>query len=732
MTKIIIYYFFLISTLLFAEKSITISRVETPIIIDGIIEDSEWANAAIAKEFFEIKPAENQPSITETKVLIQYDKNNLYIAFKAFDIPEEIRARQSKRDEIFEDDRVGVILDPQDAGVMAYVFASNPYGNQGDSQKFGQSEREDWDAVWSSSGRITLDGYEVEMAIPFSTFRVSNSDDKNWRISFYRVVPRGDSNRINSWVPNDRNNRCDICQLGYVNGIKDINTRSPIELLPSTVGSYDNAMTSNIGLGISVPLGTSGTAEITINPDFSQVESNATRIDVNSTTALSYPETRPFFNEGIDLFNTGSYGWKPKIRSIYTRSINQPIVAAKILGQFGDTQYGYLGAKDQNTSSIVPFREFSSSIDKMGESFSNILRVKHALDEGAYIGGLLSDRRYKIGSGTMGGVDGLYRINRNLSLDWQLFFSNIVEPDDTTLSTDFNGYMFSEDSLTGNFDGEVFSGHSAYLSLERTGRDWGSTLLFSQRSPTFRADNGYLDVNDEKRIIATFYKIIYPVSKQIDELSFVIATGRNYYYDMSWSGSWLYLNHDGKLAGQFQYELTFITDNQMYLGLRYNNDYSIGFELDKNISKTISIGFEPQFGTEIIRNVDNPYQARNIGVSGRLKLNPNNKFKLHIRLNQSRSTEFDTDKEIYSDLIARLRLEYQGTSALNLRLVTQYHDFYGEFDIQPLISFQPDPFSIYYIGMSKSFLKVDGQVKEPYWIQNFSQVYIKAQKLFSF
>ena len=732
MTKIIIYYFFLIGTLLFAEKSITISRVETPIIIDGIIEDSEWANAAIAKEFFEIKPAENQPSITETKVLIQYDKNNLYIAFKAFDIPEEIRARQSKRDEIFEDDRVGVILDPQDAGVMAYVFASNPYGNQGDSQKFGQSEREDWDAVWSSSGCITLDGYEVEMAIPFSTFRVSNSDDKNWRISFYRVVPRGDSNRINSWVPNDRNNRCDICQLGYVNGIKDINTRSPIELLPSTVGSYDNAMTSNIGLGISVPLGTSGTAEITINPDFSQVESNATRIDVNSTTALSYPETRPFFNEGIDLFNTGSYGWKPKIRSIYTRSINQPIVAAKILGQFGDTQYGYLGAKDQNTSSIVPFREFSSSIDKMGESFSNILRVKHALDEGAYIGGLLSDRRYKIGSGTMGGVDGLYRINRNLSLDWQLFFSNIVEPDDTTLSTDFNGYMFSEDSLTGNFDGEVFSGHSAYLSLERTGRDWGSTLLFSQRSPTFRADNGYLDVNDEKRIIATFYKIIYPVSKQIEELSFAIATGRNYYYDMSWSGSWLYLNHDGKLAGQFQYELTFITDNQMYLGLRYNNDYSIGFELDKNISKTISIGFEPQFGTEIIRNVDNPYQARNIGVSGRLKLNPNNKFKLHIRLNQSRSTEFDTDKEIYSDLIARLRLEYQGTSALNLRLVTQYHDFYGEFDIQPLISFQPDPFSIYYIGMSKSFLKVDGQVKEPYWIQNFSQVYIKAQKLFSF
>ena len=732
MARIIIYSFVLLGTLLFAERSITISKIEHPIIIDGIIEDSEWANAAIAKEFFEIKPAENQPSITETEVLIQYDKNNLYIAFKALDTPEEIRARQSKRDEIFEDDRVGIIIDPQDAGVMAYVFASNPYGNQGDSQKFGQSEREDWDAVWSSSGRITLNGYEVEMAIPFSTFRVSNSDDNNWRISFYRVVPREDSNRINSWVPIDRNNRCDICQLGYVNGIKGINTRSPIELLPSAVGSYDNAMKNNIGLGISVPLGTSGTAEITINPDFSQVESNATRIDVNSTTALSYPETRPFFNEGIDLFNTGSYGWKPKIRSIYTRSINQPIVAAKILGQFGDTQYGYLGAKDQNTSSIVPFREFSSSIDKMGESFSNIFRIKHSLDEGAYIGGLFSNRQYTIGSGTMGGLDGLYRINKNFSLDWQLFFSNIVEPNDTTLSTDFNGYKFSEDSLTANFDGEKFAGHSAYLSLERSGRDWGSTLLFSQRSPTFRTDNGYLDVNDQKKIIATFYKIFYPVSNKIEELSFAIATGVNYYYNMSWSGSWLYINHDGKLAGQLQYELTFITDNQMYLGVRYDNDYSLMFELDKSISKTLSIGFEPQFGTEIIRNVDVPYQARNIGVSGRLKLPPIIKLKLHIRLNQSRSTEFETNKEIYSDLITRLRLEYQATSALNLRLVTQYHDFYGEFDIQPLISFQPDPFSIYYIGMSKSFLRIGDEAIEPNWQGNFSQIYIKVQKLFSF
>ena len=104
-----------------------------------------------------------------------------------------------------------------------------------------------------------------------------------------------------------------------------------------------------------------------------------TKIDINSQTALSYPETRPFFNEGIDLFNTGSFGWKPKVRTVYTRSINQPILAAKVLGQKGNTQYGYLGSSDRNGAFIVPFNDFGGTTTNLGESNANIFRFQKSI-----------------------------------------------------------------------------------------------------------------------------------------------------------------------------------------------------------------------------------------------------------------------------------------------------------------------------------------------------------------
>jgi len=725
--RLIISFSVFLSLVLASEKSLTLSSSSVTIQVDGFIEENEWLHAAVAKDYYEIIPAENKPAATETQTLVTYDEKNLYIAFKAFDDPEVVRAHQSKRDAISEDDMVGVIIDPQNNGVMAYQFYCNPFGNQGDGQKFGQADNGSWDALWYSSGRMTKDGYEVEMAIPFSTFRISNSDEYHWRITFMRKVPREDSERTNAWTPYDRDDPCDICQLGHIYGIKDIITRAPIEFLPSFVAAYDESIeySSNLGFGITLPIGNSGTAEITFNPDFSQVESNATKIDINSKTALSYPETRPFFNEGIDLFNTGSFGWKPKIRTVYTRSINQPIIAAKMLGQSGNTQYGYLGARDQNTSLIIPFGEFGGTSENLGESTTNIFRLKHSLDEGSYIGGILSDRRYNRGSGSMGGLDGLYRFNNNVQLDWQIFVSNTIEPNDTTLSTSINGYRFNEDSLTSDLDGESFSGHSAYLSLERSGRNGGSTLMYVERTPTFRADNGYVDLNDQRELNFNMGKIIYPETELFEVLYFWFAAGRVLFYDWSSSQDWLYLSHKGTMKGQFGYDITFLAENEFYQGERFNNNYKLMFEFEKNLSKMLSIEIEPQFGTEIIR-VDEPYQARNVGIGGKITLKPSNEFKIHVRLNQSRSTDFDTNEEIYSDLISRIRLEYQATSSLNVRFVTQYHDFEGTLDVQPLISYQPDPFSIYYIGTSRIYVRSIGN-----WKEDFGQVYLKIQKLFS-
>ena len=267
--KVIIVLFFF--SLLFSQKNLDIKVKSDSIVIDGTINELEWENSVIAENFVEINPGNNSPAKTRTKVLVSYDTKNLYVAFHSFDNPELIRANQSKRDDIEDDDRVIISIDPRNDGVVEHYFSSNPFGNQLDGQKFGNSDRNNWDAIWYSSGRIVENGYEVEIAIPFSTFRSVNTDELHWRINFSRFIPRKEGIRMDSWMPVDRDNTCSPCQFGHIRGMQDVEIQSPIELLPSLVGSSENSFSSSIGFGIAFPIGKSASAEVTLNPDFSQV-----------------------------------------------------------------------------------------------------------------------------------------------------------------------------------------------------------------------------------------------------------------------------------------------------------------------------------------------------------------------------------------------------------------------------------------------------------------------------
>jgi hypothetical protein len=180
------------------------------------------------------------------------------------------------------------------------------------------------------------------------------------------------------------------------------------------------------------------------------------------------------------------------------------------------------------------------------------------------------------------------------------------------------------------------------------------------------------------------------------------------------------------MKGQFGYDITLLTEDEYYKGVLFEDNYRLMFEFEKSFSKKVSLEFEPQYGTEIIRE-DEPYQARNISIGFELNLRPSNELKFNFKLDQSRSTKFESGEEVYSDLIARARFEYQATAALNFRLVSQYHDYYDTFDMQPLISYQPGPFSIFYIGTSRSYDREGTK-----WKESYGQIYLKVQKLFSF
>ncbi|HCN25583.1 MAG TPA: hypothetical protein DIS65_09520, partial [Candidatus Marinimicrobia bacterium] len=306
-----------------------IKRVLNAIIIDGDLTDLEWGKAGGTDYFVEIEPGENIRPPEKTEVKVSYDDDNLYVAFWAYADPKDIRASFQKRDQAWMDDFVAIFLDTYGDANTGTMIGSNPYGIQMDAKNNGGGDDDPtFDLVYDSKGRITDEGYEVEMAIPFSSLSFPDKNVQEWKVGFYRSLPREKRSQI-VWGGFDRTNPCFLCQMGTLIGIQGIKQRGSFEFLPAIVGSQTAELDQNntlkkgaaageASLGIKYSLSSDRVIELTINPDYSQVEADEEQVDVNTTFALFFPEKRPFFNAGNDLINT----W---INAIYTRSINNPI-----------------------------------------------------------------------------------------------------------------------------------------------------------------------------------------------------------------------------------------------------------------------------------------------------------------------------------------------------------------------------------------------------------------------
>jgi hypothetical protein len=201
-----------------------ISQVEAPIQvtrtaasairIDGLLADQEWQDAVVLDLAYEIMPGENTPSPVRTSCRITYDEQNLYFAFHALDPrPSEIRARVTDRDVHQSDDAIGVFIDPFNDERRSFEFLSNPLGVQTDLSRSdvadGDGDPEDitWDAIWNSAGRLTSDGYVVEIAIPFTSLRFPRTQEaQTWGILLFRNYPRDVRHQIAS-VPRSQLHR---------------------------------------------------------------------------------------------------------------------------------------------------------------------------------------------------------------------------------------------------------------------------------------------------------------------------------------------------------------------------------------------------------------------------------------------------------------------------------------------------------------------------------------------
>ena len=471
-----------------AAAPLEVRKAEGAIRVDALLDEPAWTTAAKLPVAYEWYPGDNIAAPVETEALVTYDERNLYVAFRAKDPqPQLIRARHHERDGGGDDDVVGFYIDPFNDDRLAYQFRANPLGVQIDAINSDVEGTEDvsWDAIWDSAGRLTPDGFVVEIAVPLQQLRIpSHAGAQTWGFLAVREWPRDVSHRLRS-VRTDQDRDCLVCQLQDIHGFETRSSGRGLEVTPTITGSDDDAFDAGVSARWAMTPGTS--LQATLNPDFSQVEADAAQLDVNTRFALFFPERRPFFSEGADFFET-------RLPLVFTRTIADPAAGAKITGKSGGQLYGALVARDEVTNLLVPGDQSSFLTSLPGESTSAFARYRRALTRSATLGGLVASRRGEDYENTVLAADSYTRITESDSLRVQLAGSRTSYPEE---------FAARVGQPRGSFDG-----HALLASYNHADRDWTWSAHYQELSPEFRADSGFVnqvgvragEVNLERRL----------------------------------------------------------------------------------------------------------------------------------------------------------------------------------------------------------------------------------------
>ena len=710
-----------------------INRVHNAIKIDGNLTELEWGKAKGTDYFLEIEPGENIIPAEKTEVKVAYDDQNLYVAFWAFADPEDIRASYQNRDRAWMDDFVAIFLDTYGDANAGTMIGSNPYGIQMDALNNGNGNDDpSFDLVYKSQGKITDEGYQVEMAIPFSSLSFPDKEVQEWKVGFYRSLPREKRSQI-VWGGFDRTDPCFLCQMGTLKGIQGIKQRGNIEFLPAIVGSQISELDQNnilqkgtalgqASLGVKYSLSSDQVAEFTINPDYSQVEADEEQVDVNTTFALFFPEKRPFFNAGNDLVDT----W---INAIYTRSINNPIASGRIINRGQQNSWYMLSAMDEDSPYIIPGEEQSFSL-LGGRSISNIFRFRRTLEEASHFGILATDRRMvnNDGSGSVVGFDTRYKFNKTYQMEFQTLFSKTQEPSDSLL---VNNSTFG-DNNTFTFDGESFVGNAVEIEFSRDTEHWGLETGYDHKTSAFRAENGFISNNNNRRIYLESYWVYTP-DKMISKVMGGFHSGIESNFDgqiktryTSFFGN-VMLPRQTRLAANITAIPYNYFKNKELTGL-----WKIRLRINSNYNKIISFGGSLGKSLEKVTSLDIPEKGSSNSFSLWTRLKVSDRMQVGGTYENYRMTTLDKKEEYYSGYLTGIRMNYQYNRALSFRLLGQYNDFSRTFQLQPLVSYQPSPFTIFYIGSTSNQiadnLSIDS-IKESQI--NDRQLFLKFQYLFN-
>ena len=449
-----------------AAPRVTIPRIEAATSVDGVLDEPAWAQAATLKDFSQYQPSDGRPAEERTEVLVWYSPDAIHFGVVARDSnPASIRATVADRDNLDREDHVTIYLDTFNDRRRAFFFAVNPLGSQQDGVQnegqfsagstFGGSVDKSPDYRFDSKGRVTTDGYVVEIRIPFKSLRYPGGGPQTWGLNIKRKTQR--TGYEDTWT-DARRVASFLAQSGTIDGLHDLERGVVTEVQPFVTGSSAGLRAAegtfrreaaDLNAGANVRLGfTNLSIDATLNPDFSQVESDAGLITVNQRFALFFAEKRPFFLEGIELFSTPN-------QLVYTRQIVDPITGGKVTGKFGAFGVAHLTAVDDTGN---------------GNALFNVTRVRRDIGRNSVAGVTLTDRS---GEGAF---------NRVLAADARLVFKRLY-------------YVLGQ--VGGSWTGNGRGGSPIWtMELDRTARRWGFNYKLNAVGESFESRAGFVPRNN--------------------------------------------------------------------------------------------------------------------------------------------------------------------------------------------------------------------------------------------
>jgi hypothetical protein len=460
-----------------ARQAITIPRVQTPPTIDDFLSGEPPSRPdLVVTAFLQRDPGDLVPASERTEAYLSYDHDNLYVVFvcRAAN-PSQVRARMARREAMYADDHVGLLLDTFNDRQRAYMFFVSPLGIQGDGiATEGQSDDMSFDALWHSRGAVTPFGYVVSMAIPFKSLRFAAANPQSWGIALMRAIPV--NNEVSFWPGITRKLSGFTNQFADMNGLDGVSPGRNIQLVP--YGTFTGARLladanvaretdARVGIDAKLVVRDAFTFDITGNPDFSQVESDEPQVTINQRFEVFFPEKRPFFLENSGYFQT-------PITLFFSRRVRDPQAGVRVTGKAGGWAVGAIAIDDR-----APGRARPEGDPLDGDRAVNaVVRTRREFGDSS-VGGLVTSRAFGSSFNRVASADTRLRLNPVWFFDGQAAVSD-----------------------TESLDGTRRRDSAFVAAVNRSGRNLSYSLNYTDIGPAFEPSLGFVPRTDIRQVFS--------------------------------------------------------------------------------------------------------------------------------------------------------------------------------------------------------------------------------------